>query len=483
MIHHPRPSAPSPVRWIARTLEEAGHETWAVGGAVRDVFLDLESGDWDLATHARPEQVRSIFRRTVPIGIEHGTVGVLARDGTLYEVTTFRKDVETDGRHAVVTFAETIEEDLARRDFTVNALAWHPLREELRDPFEGRRDAERRILRTVGEPDERFVEDYLRILRALRFAGRFGLEIEPATWTSIVRLVDRVRGLSAERIRDELLKILDADPAPARALELYAESGALEVLYPELAALRAGVAPAREMSTGPSTSREVAPGVVATGDAASGAAKEEAAAEEAVREPAERPPAATAPTPADPWSLSVASAAALPRGRPLLRLAALLRVLSREDAAALLVRLRLSRAKTNETAYLAAAPPLPDPDADDATFRRWLSATGPGRLAALGRLELVLARAECDLGRGDRVARVVASWRRARRVRADSPPLAVDELALDGRGLIALGLEPGPGFGRILDDLLEWVLEDPSRNERAVLSERALELAGARTDG
>jgi len=445
MIQHPRPSAPSPVRWIARTLEKAGHETWAVGGAVRDVFLDLRSGDWDLATHARPEQVRSIFRRTVPIGIEHGTVGVLARDGTLYEVTTFRKDVETDGRHAVVTFAETIEEDLARRDFTVNALAWHPLREELRDPFEGRRDAERRILRTVGEPDERFLEDYLRVLRALRFAGRFGLEIEPATWTSIVRLVDRVRGLSAERIRDELLKILAADPAPARALELYAESGALEVLYPELAALRAGAALARDVSTGPSTSRGGAP--------------------------------------VDPWSLSVASAAALPRGRPLLRLAALLRALSREDAAALLVRLRLSRAKTDETAYLAAAPPLPDPDADDATFRRWLSATGPGRLAALGRLELVLARAECDLGLGDRVARVVASWRRARKVRAASPPLAVDELALDGRGLIALGLEPGPGFGRILDDLLQWVLEDPARNERAVLSERALELAGARTDG
>ena len=130
-MERPRPSAPPAVRWVARTLEEAGHETWAVGGAVRDVLLGRPAGDWDLATHATPKEVRRLFKRTVPLGIEHGTVGVLARDGTMYEVTTFRRDVETDGRHAVVSFAETIQEDLARRDFTVNAIAWHPLREEL----------------------------------------------------------------------------------------------------------------------------------------------------------------------------------------------------------------------------------------------------------------------------------------------------------------------------------------------------------------
>jgi tRNA nucleotidyltransferase (CCA-adding enzyme) len=469
MSRHPRPDAPLPVRWIARTLEKAGHETWAVGGAVRDVFLGLESGDWDLATHARPEQVRAIFRRTVPIGVEHGTVGVLSRDGTLYEVTTFRRDVETDGRHAVVTFAETIEEDLARRDFTVNALAWHPLREELRDPFQGVRDAERRILRTVGEPDERFAEDYLRILRALRFAGRFELEIEGATWASLARLVDNVRLLSAERVRDELLKILESDPAPERALELYAESGALAVLYPELAALRAGAVSA----AGGGRERAVS-GSAASAEAARGG--------EGSGEPAARPARAPATDP-DPWRLSVATAAALPPGRPLSRLAALLRCLSREEAAALLVRLRLSRAQTDETAYRAAAPALPDPAADDAAFRRWLSASGSGRLVALARLDLARARAECALGLGDRIERVVASWRRARRVRASAPPLSVEELALDGRGLIALGLEPGPEFGRILDDLLDWVLEDPSRNERAALSERALRLAGAVRDG
>ena len=170
-----RPDAPPAATWIVRTLEEAGHETWAVGGAVRDVLLGRPAGDWDLTTHARPTDVRRIFRRTIPIGVEHGTVGVLARDGTMYEVTTFRKDVQTDGRHAVVEFASTLDEDLARRDFTINAIAWHPLREELRDPFGGAVDLGHGVLRTVGAPEERFREDYLRVLRALRFAGRFGL--------------------------------------------------------------------------------------------------------------------------------------------------------------------------------------------------------------------------------------------------------------------------------------------------------------------
>jgi tRNA nucleotidyltransferase (CCA-adding enzyme) len=232
-VARPLPSAPPAVRWIARTLEEAGHETWAVGGAVRDVLMGRPSGDWDLATHATPKEVRRLFKRTVPIGVEHGTIGVLARDGTMYEVTTFRRDVETDGRHAIVSFAETIQEDLARRDFTVNAIAWHPLREELLDPFDGVGDLDRSVLRTVGEPAERFREDYLRILRALRFAGLFTLEIEEPTWEALCSLVGHLKTLSAERIREELLKILNADPDPTRSLSLYGSSRVLAVLYPD----------------------------------------------------------------------------------------------------------------------------------------------------------------------------------------------------------------------------------------------------------
>ena len=415
---------PEPVRWIARKLEEAGYETWTVGGAVRDELLGRRSGDWDLATRATPNEVRRLFRRTVPIGVEHGTVGVL-KDNVLYEVTTFRRDVQTDGRHAVVAFADTIDEDLSRRDFTINAVAWHPLRQELRDPFGGIVDMERRVLRTVGRPEERFREDYLRILRALRFAGLFQLEIERETWELLRALVSHLTLLSAERVRDELLKVLDADAEPSRSLGLYVDSGALAVLYEEL-----------------ETTRSTLP----DGEV-------------------------------DHWRLALASIDALPRGRPLLRLASLLRPLYPPDVASLLLRLRLSRAQVDETAYRAAASPLPRPDASEVVFRRWLSANGRHRLAALARLDLAYARAEGGAGSAERVGAVVASWRRARSVRAAAPPLAVGELAIDGRGLIALGLRPGPHFGRILDALLDWVLEDPSRNRHDLLAERARELA------
>jgi tRNA nucleotidyltransferase (CCA-adding enzyme) len=430
------------VRGIARTLEEAGHETWAVGGAVRDVLLGRPSGDWDLATRARPKEVRRLFRRTVPIGIEHGTVGVLAKDGTLYEVTTFRRDVETDGRHAVVSFADTIEEDLGRRDFTINAVAWHPLREELLDPFGGVADLEARTLRTVGSPQERFREDYLRILRALRFAGLFGLAIDETTWAALCDLVENLRVLSAERIRDELVKVLDSDPVPQRALDLYARSGALGVLYPELDSLRAG-APTGAAS-GDSTPNGHAPG---------------------------------------PWELTVETVAELPCGRPMLRVAALVRELPREAAAAMLLRLRFSNAAIDEAAHRAGAAPLPPAGADERTFRRWLSACGPERLAGLARLDLARAKAERRLGVRSDVDAVVASWRTAKAVRAARPPLALADLALDGRGLIALGLRPGPHFGRILDTLLEWVLDDPARNRADVLGARALTLASGETTG
>ena len=418
------PSAPAAVRWIARKLEDAGHETWAVGGAVRDALLGAPSGDWDLATRARPQEVRAIFRRTVPIGIEHGTVGVL-KDGTLYEVTTFRRDVETDGRHAVVAFADTLEEDLARRDFTINAVAWHPLREVLADPFHGIADMDRRVLRTVGEPADRFREDYLRILRALRFAGIFSLDIETATWKALRAMTPQLQKLSAERIRDELVKVLDADPAPGRSLELYAESGALAVLYPELEALRHRMAAA----------------------------------------------SAT-----DLWTLAYAAASELARGRPLMRLAALLRDVPRAEAAALLVRLRFSNADADETAYRAAAPALPEPDADPGSFRRWLSSNGAERLAAVARLDLARACAEQRFGLGMRAAAVVGSFRAAKKVLSSRPPLTVGELALDGRDLIGMGLRPGPRFGRILEELLEWVLDDPARNQRPLLEARAREL-------
>lgn len=418
-----RPEAPPAVRWITGTLEDAGFETWAVGGAVRDALMGHPTGDWDLATRARPEEVRRIFRRTVPLGVEHGTVGVLSNDGVMYEVTTFRRDVETDGRHAVVAFADTLEEDLARRDFTVNAVAWHPLRKEMLDPFGGIGDLDAGILRAVGAPAERFAEDHLRILRALRFASRFAFQVDAETWTALAAAVDHLPSLSAERIREELLKVLDADPAPSRALRLYQEAGALRVLYPELEAQA---------------------------------------------------------TAGDLWDAALAAVDHLPRGRPLLRLAALLRPLDPQGAAQLLVRLKLSNAQVDETAHRAGAPALPPPDASDARFRHWLSAVGPSRLTAVARLEMAFRRGGSDQ---EGAWGVVASWRRAREVLAAAPPLSVGALALDGRDLIRLGLKPGPHFGRILDGLLHWVLDDPTRNTPSTLESEALRRAGEEERG
>src|SRR6476659_3635361 len=177
---------PPEVERIARTLEKAGFETWCVGGAVRDALLGHPHLDWDLATAATPDQVQKLFRRTVPVGIDFGTVGVLDDAGVMHEVTTFRRDVQTDGRHPVVEFGASLDDDLARRDLTINAIAVSPISGEIRDPFDGRVDLERCVVRAVGVPDERMREDRLRALRAIRFAGRLGFEIEDETWKAIV---------------------------------------------------------------------------------------------------------------------------------------------------------------------------------------------------------------------------------------------------------------------------------------------------------
>lgn len=412
---------PADARFIARRLRDAGFETWAVGGAVRDALAGGDVGDWDLTTSARPGDVRRLFRRTVPIGIEHGTVGVLGKDGQMYEVTTFRRDVETFGRKARVAFADTLEEDLQRRDFTINAVAWNPLTGELRDPHGGVEDFRAGVLRTVGEPAERFAEDRLRVLRALRFAGKFDLWVEPATWAAIRDSAGELGMLSAERIREELMKVLGL-PRPSRSLHLYADSGVLAALYPELAAC-VGV--------------------------------EDGAGE-------------------DVWTHQLRVVDALPRYRLTLRLAALLHdvgkpVAPEQHAAAgaaiareLLRRLKASNAESDRVVHLVARhADLPAPDAPAPALRRWARLVGPAFLSALFRLRLADCRARgerCDPGP------LLALRRRVRALLRDAPPLTIGDLAIDGADLRALGIPPGPLYGEILRDLLEHVTDDPARN-------------------
>jgi len=411
---------PDAMREIADTLEARGYQAWAVGGAVRDELLGNHRADWDIATDARPDDVRRVFRRTVPIGIEHGTVGVLASDGEMYEVTTFRCDVETDGRHAVVEFADHIEEDLGRRDFTINALAWRPATDELIDPFAGRSDMDASVLRAVGEPDERFAEDYLRVLRGLRFAGRFGLDIEPATEAAMRASVGATSELSAERVREELNKVL-ADDTPSTALRLYAEFGLAPIWFPEL---------------------------------------EDAA--------------------ADPrFELELASVDAIPARRPLVRLARLLAAAGsgeegRDAAVSALERLRFSKHDTQAVAHLVEHLATPvSPTDSDAQIRGWLAEVGADHARDLFRLRFAVARAR---GADEQIRFSCAAWRRVHDTLVASPPLRLTDLAVGGDDLLELGVAQGPSVGVLLNELHALVLENPEINQRDDLLERARKL-------
>ena len=219
---------------ILRRLEDAGHETWCVGGAIRDALLGDLQQDMDLATSARPEEVQRLFRRTIAVGVEHGTVGVFDEHGVLHEVTTFRRDVTTDGRHAEVEFGISLDDDLARRDLTINAIAYHPLHHSWRDPFGGRDDLHRGVVRAVGDPALRFREDRLRILRAIRFAARLDFRIDPATWSAACAQARDTVNLSAERVRDEWSKSIRTTRSLDRLVGQWLESGVAAVWLPEL---------------------------------------------------------------------------------------------------------------------------------------------------------------------------------------------------------------------------------------------------------
>ncbi len=223
----PKPSA------IIERLEAHGYPAYAVGGCVRDALLGLEAHDWDITTAALPQQVMDVFAdcTTVPVGLQHGTVTVIYK-GQSFEITTFRVDGEyTDSRHPEsVSFTPSLEEDLARRDFTINAIAWHPTR-GIVDPFGGQDDLARNILRCVGDPTRRFAEDTLRILRALRFAAVYGFRIEETTDYAARLFAPRLSFVSAERIRTELFKLLCGDHA-ATVLDKF--SDILNCILPEV---------------------------------------------------------------------------------------------------------------------------------------------------------------------------------------------------------------------------------------------------------
>jgi tRNA nucleotidyltransferase (CCA-adding enzyme) len=223
-----------PVLDICKELRNAGERAWVVGGCVRDTLRGQRVNDWDVATTALPEKVQKTFGKVIPTGIDHGTVTVLWKGGA-YEVTTLRGEgAYTDGRRPDnVVFVEDIDRDLARRDFTVNAIAYDPVDGHVVDPFDGLADMRAKRLRAVGKPSERFQEDGLRILRGARFVATLDFELEEDTEAAFRGALDTFRKVSPERVREEWLKAMKAQ-TPSRAFEVMRRTGILEVTYPEL---------------------------------------------------------------------------------------------------------------------------------------------------------------------------------------------------------------------------------------------------------
>ncbi len=411
---------------LAAQLRHAGFEAWCVGGAVRDALLGHAHLDWDLATSARPQEIQRVFKRTVPVGIEFGTVGVFDADGLMHEVTTFRKDVKTDGRHAVVEFGVSLDDDLARRDFTINAIAYEPERGELRDPYEGQADLKRKIVRAVGVPGERMREDRLRALRGIRFASRFDFEIEPDTWRAIVASAPHMDRLSAERVKQELEKTMEQVERPSAALTRWRESGALAVLVPALTS-----APAERFSALDRLPR-------AADDADEGTAKGATLSRLAMLFFGDEPGAVERATKALKFS---------------------------NADGAWIVQLARARREVGSAIGAACAADAPVPDAQ---LRRWVATIGRIRTDTFFRLSAALNPA-------------VESLRERAVTIAFRDPIEIADLAVDGEDLRAAGVPAGPQMGRMLKALLEQVIEDPALNTVAQLSALAKTIVSARS--
>ena len=223
---------------ILRTLRENGHEAFLVGGGVRDLLLGREPKDWDIATDAPPDRIEALFPKTLPLGKAFGIIVVVPADGDPVEVATYRVDSPyADGRRPESVAFTDAREDALRRDFTVNALFLDPTTGEIRDYVGGRADLEARLIRAIGNPAVRFAEDHLRMLRAIRFAATLGFAIDPATFAAIQRLAPQIARISAERIRDELFRLLTESKKAGEALQLLRSSGLLKEILPEIDAM------------------------------------------------------------------------------------------------------------------------------------------------------------------------------------------------------------------------------------------------------
>jgi tRNA nucleotidyltransferase (CCA-adding enzyme) len=440
---------PAGVLAIIDRLRTHGHGAYLVGGSLRDVLLERTAADWDLTTDARPERLLELF----PSAVYENAFGTVAvrQDGDTHEVTTFRSDHEyTDFRRPHhVEFGDSIEADLARRDFTVNAMAWGWAAGDagdpaLVDPHGGRTDLAAGQLRAVGDPGTRFREDALRMIRAVRLAATLEFRIEPGTLAAVRAHAALVQHLSGERIGAELRRLLAA-PQPSLGLRLLEATGLLGHISPDLAMQR-GV-------------------------------------------PQNKIPGE------DLWDHTLRTVDAVPADRPVVRLAALLHDIGKPatmaegrfidhdavgaaQAEALLRRLRFPRATIERVAHLVRHHMFSlDPGAGDAAVRRFIIRVEPHALE-----DLFLLREADDAGSGRPPGEGIRTLRaRVAAELAGPRVLHRRDLVVDGEVLMQeLGLEPGPEVGRLLDGLLERVIAEPALNERTRLLHAARSMMAGR---
>jgi tRNA nucleotidyltransferase (CCA-adding enzyme) len=441
-------AVPPDVHALCERLRGKGKRAWIVGGCVRDLLLGRAANDWDVATDARPNELLSLFPRAIPTGIDHGTVTVV-KDGRHYEVTTLRGEgTYTDGRRPDwVEFVDDITADLARRDFTVNAIAIDPTDGKIIDPHGGRADIEARVLRAVGKARERFSEDGLRVLRAARFVATLEMDLDPETEAAIRPTLETFRKVAQERVRDEWLKAMKAR-TPSRAFEVMRRTGILDITCPELL-----------LGVGMEQNRWHAYDVWKHGVSCMDAAPADpvlrvAALLHDVGKPATRQ-----------WSDKTSDYTFYDHDR-----------VGAEIAGPIAERLRFSNDERARIVSLVKHHLFHySAEWTDAAVRRWIRRVGRDRVEDLYALNDADVRAK---GRDfDDDLRALADLRaHVTRVLDAGAALSPRDLAIDGNDLIKeLGLAPGPIIGKVLEALLEAVINGEVANEREPLLARARE--------
>ncbi|MDR0598873.1 MAG: HD domain-containing protein [Treponema sp.] len=438
---------PPPLKEIAFIFNSAGKEVYLVGGAVRDLLLGRDSADWDLATNARPEEVVSLFHRVIPTGIKHGTVTIRHRGRSL-EVTTFRTEsAYSDGRRPdEIRYAATIEEDLSRRDFTMNAAAVKLPQGTLIDPFQGQSDIKRRLIRSVGRAEERFTEDGLRPMRAVRFAAQLGFDLEEKTLAAIPGALSTTARVAAERIREELDKTI-LSPRPQTGFVVMEETGLLRLILPELALCRGVEQRGRHR-------RDVLDHSLLACAWAAGAGFSREVRMAALFHDIGKPPVRRYDEEKGTWTF-------YHHERESARL-----------AEGIMRRFRYPNALIDRVSRLVAAHMFHYEDAwKDGAVRRFIIKTGEDLLEELFALRLAdtagTAETEPD------PAALLPFRKRIEAVLNRGNILSPRDLAVNGRDLLALGVKPGRTVGIILQELLEAAVDDPELNNR----ERLLKIA------